>query len=892
MLQKFKSLFKTTTYLLFLIVITSCSQSTADHWSDLVPQSTLAVVVPEPNTSLQELLEAQYMPLLDDISPSAIQMVSNIQQNSGTPSLNVDALLLYPDTSNDWQPVWITGHKVGLIDHLTSLYQRAFEQNRYDFLDYSIEKLFFSDRIIHIVEIDDYIVFSESSLAIENILRTLNNEEEPMQLDSSQLIPGSVIMNYPSMDIWVRQMTQVLYRPFLHDIFRGSSPVTFQNNPSETNEWDWQLSGSMSLKKDKSVLLQAISQQPQNFILDRFIPANASAFSIIRSEPVFELSDDIIITHELDQFLERNSAAVQTLQQNLATEISHVAFADSGPSSESEFIFIRSIRNSQPIIDLFDELSERELTVKDENTYAVNSIIISKLIGTEMNTIDNFYLTIYDQIVVLALRKGLAESIGGDAERRRVMYYDDDYSKVRSSLNGPLSSIFYMDAAGFNRFVQPWLFPQNYLNTLTGNLDEFVISTRLLTNGSELEISMTNFERELTERPFQDQWVFPIDGSDITDIPVVEDVTGSLRNEIVFSTLSGEVYILASDGTLVVQMSTNDDRPIGSPVVYDWYGNNQNVILQAAGDKVYAWNQNGTLLPNFPVILNEEITSPLTIMDFTGNGVAEMILATADRNVHILNARGQAINGWPQTTNSVVRSAPLITDVDNIQSLFVFAENALHGWNMNGLRRTGFPLFLPAQIDGVPTKYNNHLLGAGLDGNLYSIGTTPLFSDSLSASHSADSIYVQSLIISNSSLNTSPQSFDILIREDNSGSLVRNEFILIQSTNGSLFLYADNGELKFTQALGQPSSGNYPPTILDINNDNRQDLIALADYGRLYAWDVLSGDRHQDLPTTGMNYPVILDINGDGFQEIIAQTRNGIQCWTIYFTRRESITEQ
>jgi hypothetical protein len=173
----------------------------------------------------------------------------------------------------------------------------------------------------------------------------------------------------------------------------------------------------------------------------------------------------------------------------------------------------------------------------------------------------------------------------------------------------------------------------------------------------------------------------------------VADVTGSGRNEVVFSTDSGMVYALASDGTAIVQMQTNDDTPSVQPVFYDWYGNNQNVIMQAAGDKVYAWNQNGEPLPNFPVVLNEEITTPLTVMDINGNGVAEMILATADRNVHILNARGQAISGWPQSTNSVVRSRPLIESIGNQQSLFVFAENALHGWNINGQQGKTFRYF-------------------------------------------------------------------------------------------------------------------------------------------------------------------------------------------------------
>lgn len=855
----------------------------------MVPESSLFIIVPDQGTTLSSALDEPYLAILDDMSPSAIQLVSNIRDDGA--DLLVEAILLYPDTSNDWQPVWITHRREGAVDQLKNLYQRAFEQNRYNFQQFTIEKLFFTDRVVHIFEAGSYIIFSESSLAIENMIRTSNGAISPARLNRDDIRNNSIIFNFPNLDQWARQMAQVTYRPFLYDIFKGSSPVTFTFSNLSSNERSWQMNGSMQLQEKPSKLLKSISNKPQSFVLDRFIPVNAAAFSIFRSDPGSPLSGHLNLQHETDLFLERNWTAVERFQSQLGSEVAFVSFAESGPSSASEFIYIRTIQNPEPIKEILDDLGRRNMVIKDENTYAISSLIIGKLIGTDLNPTDHFYLTIYDRVAVLAQRKGLAESIGGDAERRRVMFFDDDYSRASQSLGEPLSSLFYMDASRFSRFVQPWLYPQHYLGTMTGNLDEFVIGTRLHPDGSELEIIISNFERERTQRPFRDQWVFPIGGSSITGKPIFADLTGSMRDEIIFSSEDGVVYVLASDGTSVMQMSTNDDKPLGSPVVYDWYGNNQNVVMQAAGDKIYAWNQTGDILPNFPVILNEEITSPLQVMDFTGNGVAEMILATADRRVHVLNARGISISGWPQSTNSVVSHAPFVTDLQGLKSLFVYTENTLHGWYQNGQRRTGFPKFLPTQMDGAPAKFREHLLGSGRDGNLYAIGTSPLFSDTLSISHSSDSLHVQSISVSNNSLNSTPVVRNLLYRDTNSGELTRSDLILLQSVNGSLFLYDESGQLIFTRALGQPASGQQGPVLLDINNDRREDLVALADFGRLYAWDILSGERHQELPTTGMSFPVILDYYGDGYKEIIAHTRNGIQCWTIYFTRRESVTE-
>lgn len=884
--MQFKEFFRVVGLSFFLAYIFSgCAKPSANHWTEFVPESTLFIVVPEQHTTLEQILSAPFIPWFDDISPAAFQLVSAVIEHSEA-SIITEALLLYPDTSNDWQPVWITRKVERLTPLLSSRYQREFEQNRYRFRRHAIDKLFLSDRIIFIIDIGQYTVLSESSLALENILRTINGESNAAELFPEQTYPGSIIFNTPSLDFWAKQIAQASYRPYLTGIFDGTKPVSFQFISGENEAWQWQLRGELSLKPEKSKLVELISRETGSYQLERFIPSNAASFAIFRSDPIRISLDDLEATTEADLFFQNESRYLRDLRQHLGNEAAFVSFADSGPASSSEFLYLRTLQNPGAVISLFDELSASNITIKDENTYFFNSQILGRILGSELNPAVDFYVTVFDRVIAIAQRKGLAESIGGDAERRRTVFFDDDYSRIRNSFSQQLSSIFYMDSPRFNNYIQPWLYPQNYFGILAGNFDQMMITTSLQSGSNILDIKITNFERERRTRPFREQWVFPLGGADISGIPVLADITGSARNEVIFSTKNGSVYVLASDGTVIVQMSTDDETPIGSPVVFDWYGNNQNVIMQAAGNRVFAWNRNGDILPNFPVLLNEEITTPLTIMDVTGNGVAEMILTTADRSIHILNARGAAITGWPQNTNTVVRSKPLIREFNGQLSLIAFAENALHAWNINGQRRNGFPVFLPAQINGSPVVYGRHLLGAGMDGSLYSVGTSPLFSEGLSSSHRSDSLHVQSISVSNSSLNSTPLIRDLMLRGED--GLYREDLILVQSSIGSLYLYNTNGELRFVESMGQPGSSVFAPLIDDINSDQRMDIIALSDFGRLYAWDVISAERHLDLPTFSMRYPLISDFFRDGNKEIIAQTREGLQAWTIYFTRRET----
>lgn len=872
--------------LFFTVFFSACTKPSAEHWPDFVPQSTFFVIIPDANSTVEQVLANPLIPLMDDITPSVMQLVTTIQSHSSEPIM-VDALLLHPGSSNNWEPVWITKSVDGLPERLTGAYQREYEQNQYEFKGYTIEKLFFGDRTIFMARLGNWTMYSESSISIESSIRSLIGTEENMRLSDEQLNPGSIIMNTESMDRWAQQLTQVMYRPFLDGIFEGVSPVVL-NQIGPADDWEWQLQGTMQLKDSTSALVKYLSQPAASFTLDRFIPTNAAGFSIFRAnQQVLPNFEDVELNQETDEYIRSHQNIWHTVQQNLRDEVAFVTFANSGPASSSEYLFLRTISDSSAIQSALNTLANEDLLVKDESTYSVNSYLLGKLLGSDVFPIEDFYVTVYNNVLAISQRKGLAESIGGDAARRRVIYYDDGYSSIRNALPQPLSSIHYINAANFGTYIQPWLSPQNYAGNLLSNLDEFVISTRRESGSDIVDVRFTSFQQETEQEPYTEQWVFPLGGAEISGIPVLADLTGSARNEVVFSTENGYVYALATDGTVILQASTGEDIPVGPPVVYDWYGNNQNIIMQAAGNKVYAWNQSGTILPNFPILLNENITTPLTITDITGNGVAEIIVATADRNMHILNARGRAINGWPQATNSVVDSKPLIAEIDNQKSLFAFSENTLHAWQVNGELRENYPVFLTAQMQGSPHNYENSILGSGLDGNLYSAGMVPLFADSLSSIIAEDFLAIQSLQVSNSSLNTTPSHHEVLMTTGDE-TFERRTLILLQTANGSVFLYDDAGQLRFTKSMGQPSSANYPPAVLDINGDQRDDLIALADFGRLYAWDILSGERHNELPTSGMSFPVISDFLGNGKQEIIAQTREGLQCWTIHYTVRES----
>lgn len=878
------SRFSLGTLCLLSLLITACSTGSADHWSDLVPADAPFLIVPEQNQSITEMLEQPYMPVMDDITPSALQLTSGMNQ-AAAEQTNVEAIILYTDRANQWQPIWIIRQVPGLTETLKNQYQSEFAQNRYTFRGYTIERLQISDREFYIVASGDYLIFSESSLGLENSLRAVLEQDKRMSLSGDNIQPGSFIANTVSLPNWVMQLSLISDRPNLYDTFDGGNPIHFRLNTSPADSASWRLTGDLTLQENPSPLLRSVTSATREFRLDRYIPSNAASFSIMQLEPRAVPPNGNQPVDETDQYLTENSDIWSAIASSLNDEIAFVSFAESGSESTSEYMFLRHLSSASELRSQLNKLTSLDGVIRDGSTYAITSSLLGSLIGSELNSMRDFYLHIHRDIAILAQRRGLAESVPGDANRRRVMFYDDDYMMVRDNLDENLSSITYVNIDRFKTYIQPWLSPQNYFGAMVSNMDLLVMSTARESDQST-SVSIQSFQREVTDEPYQERWIFPIAGAEIMGKPVLADITSNARNEVIFTTSAGTVYVLATDGTEILQVSTRGETPVGPPIVYDWYGNNQNVILQAAGNSIYAWNVNGSLLPNFPINLSEKITTPLMIEDVTRTGIAEIVVATADRSLHVLNSRGQSLTGWPQEVNAVIRSQPSMLSFGNERIIFAAAENTIHAWSIDGAIRSGFPLFMESAVYGVPVLYENHLLSSGRNGNLYSIGSTPLFADSLSTIVRDDSLVVQKLQISSSGLNAEPQIEDVLLRNDD--GFFREDLILLQSSNGSLFMYNTNGTLRFTKTMGQPASGSYPPMLLDINRDQRMDLVSLANYGRIYAWEILTDQRLYDLPTTGMNHPLITDLYGDGNNEIIAHTRQGIRCWTILRTRTAS----
>lgn len=862
----------------FVSLFWTCSSVDEQPWTALVPSESSFLIIPDEGVTISTLPEMKYASIIDDITISSIQQISNFDEDI-LAKISLKGVAIFPSKSTESELIWITRSDVSIDSWVKKFYQ-PLSQNYYKLKGNTIHKIDSESGItFYASQIHDWVVFSSSSLALESAIRSYIGSAPAMKIPTDPT-PGQLIMNTPKLDTWVEQFTNVTYRPSITNAFKGanSASLLFKDEAVSINS-TINLSGKITLSDtSRSVLIDAISSKNMPVTLDRYIASNAAAFAIFRSAPKLLPYKPKQRVTRLDSLLMNSVSDYAAIASSLDSPFAFEAFSESGLVSNGEYLLMRKLRNTSLLRNKLNELSRDGYISTIGNSYFASSSVLSKLIGSDLSPFIDFYISFSRDVVVISDRRGLSESVESDRARRRVIYYDDDYSNIRKDFPSEISGFIWVESEDFQKFITPFLLPKNAATSLLSHFDIAHITLERL-NQSSVDFSLKTQNKEGSKQPYQELWVTSLSNSDLTGAPILGDIVGSSSNEIIYATDNGNIYAVAADGTVVLQASTNGSVPIGSPVLYDWYGNNQPVMMLGAGTKIFAWNQNGNLLPKFPIELNQQITAPIVVTDVRRNGIPEVIATTEDRLVHVIDGRGENVSGWPRSVNTAITSKPVFAQVDGTWSIWAFSQNILHSWLRNGAVRPGYPQFINAGFNGSPLVYESSVYGAGSDGNFYSIGKNPSFSDSLGTFERMDSVSIKSLYVTNNELLSVSATENVLLKDDT--KFYREDLLLAQSRNGSIFAFNLLGQLRLTESLGQPASDTFEPMLIDIDSDKNENLLALAEFGRLFAWEVLTGNRFYDLPTSGMRYPIITDLNGDGRKELIAQTREGLRCWTI-----------
>ncbi|HBQ61565.1 MAG TPA: hypothetical protein DD671_18630, partial [Balneolaceae bacterium] len=403
---------------------------------------------------------------LDDLTASSIQQISGLDVEIDN-QFQLRALALYPATSTEARFLWVADAPSTNLNKWATRFYQPFTQNNYDFSGHTIHRLFFNKNEIFATQVGAWLLMSESSLALENAVRTYEGETPAIAFNDTPQ-RGSLIVNTPELDHWVEQFAQVSHRPSLLNKLEGAEPFSVSLGQKSDTTRNVELGASIPLSSDnRSPLVDAISYTNKPMSLDRHIASNAAAFAVLRLPPLSvpaEPFGDFITP--LDSLFQREIETYQSLANTLNDEFAFESFPESGLQSAGEFLFMRKLRDRNAFQSNLNELANRGYLTRIDNSYQASSSILGQLIGSELSTLRDFYIGFSNDVVVISKRKGLAESVNSDRIRRRVIYYEDSYSDIRNTMPEEISGFFWGDSERFLQFLNPFLKSNNMAEAL------------------------------------------------------------------------------------------------------------------------------------------------------------------------------------------------------------------------------------------------------------------------------------------------------------------------------------------------------------------------------------------------------------------------------------------
>lgn len=859
--------------LLFSLAFFSCGPRAVD-WHQTVP-STLYYFQELNGTSLSGIRDSSFT-TVEEISGNAFSAIRDIFQTAGIPVRALGTGIV-PVTRNEVKSVWWFQTEKNALDQLFKkpLFASAVSSYKYEgFTIYQYNKP--ETGPVYAAQNGTTAIFSRTGFGVEEALRAATGAKKPLL---ENRIPESThVFNLALLDRFLSEIKKTGPSAEETSLFARLPPVVMKQNTRDEAA-GWQFDGNFLLPAETPGAGDyGLYAAPFSPALDKYIPAQHAAWIITGQKPALQNGNT---KDTVGYFLSRNPETRLLLVTSLGEELAHVAISASGSSQTGESVIIRSVRDSVRFDKAIQQLYAAGMVFESgRGTWIVGSRTVSALLSGPFPADENFFLQQLPGAVVASRAESAVRTVADAFSRSKVLYYDENYLRRRPFWPEKISFAAGANSNRFFEFLSPGLNPNQRTDVLFRKASDFLLAGQR--QGNSVNLSVFGFESSADgPETISDRWFFALDENEtLTAPPHLADLKGTSRQEILFATSKGRVFGLAGDGSVIFSGSTAPEIPVGAPEIVDWYGNKTRTVVIAAGNHVYGWSPDGKMLPKFPLEVSGNITAPVLIADLNRDKQADAVIASDDGRLHALNTRGTPLFGWPQPLFSTVFAKPVFEQRQQDRFIHAIAGNVVQSWMANGTSADFSPVTLKASVNGNPLWYNSRLLVSGSDGNLYSLGEM-LFEDSLSKGL-PDSLYsgLQEIAVSEQPLTPGPSTVLYTFALNDSAKTNETGF-LVQDASGAVFILAKDGSFRFAQSMGQPANEAQPPIAADLDGDGHAEILALAEFGRLFAWNALTQSRILDLPTSSMEFITVTDLENDGTVELIAKTADGVRCWSI-----------
>ena len=263
----------------------------------------------------------------------------------------------------------------------------------------------------------------------------------------------------------------------------------------------------------------------------------------------------------------------------------------------------------------------------------------------------------------------------------------------------------------------------------------------------------------------------------------------------------------------------------------------------------------------WPAQFDDYVTSNPALGDINFDGREDIVFATYDSTVHVLDGRGKEIAGWPQTLPDRINASPALGDLNGdgwLEVVIACQNDSIYAFRHYGARTAGWPQNVGFGSDATPA-----IGDLDLDGT----NEVVIASDSVRAWKGSDGsivagwpVYAGGFVV-----KAGPALADL--NGDDSLEVV------IPGANNGLHVFKPHG----ANLAGWPATTGREiyetPAVGDIDGDAALEIVAVAQYDSAYAWNG-NGSRCAGWPlyftsTVGNSAPSLGNLDGDAALEVV-----------------------
>lgn len=121
-----------------------------------------------------------------------------------------------------------------------------------------------------------------------------------------------------------------------------------------------------------------------------------------------------------------------------------------------------------------------------------------------------------------------------------------------------------------------------------------------------------------------------------------------------------------------------------SPVLADINSDGKQEIIFSADNRIYALNQNGVLINNFPISTESGISSGISVCDVNNDNIYDLLFVSSDGNLNAYGVNGNAVSGFPVSIGANTNSTPALANLNDTLGIIVAGgDGYLYGFRTN-----------------------------------------------------------------------------------------------------------------------------------------------------------------------------------------------------------------